>query len=164
MYSQKTQAPMLPGTVKKIVGSSTGGTTIDIDGVEYTAAEWTKKYLGSIGPDMKVMFSHEGTLLTKIMKAGGHAPVKAPSEHQEGTKMAPSEAAKNEFGVSGTPEPQPQKTTPPDTQRMIVRQSCLKVACDAWCCSNHEKKDFDVTLAEIIKGMKILEEAVFRDQ
>jgi hypothetical protein len=90
MYPQKTQAPMLPGTVRKIVGSSTGGTTIDIDGVEYTAAEWTKKYLGSIGPDMKVMFSHEGTLLTKIMKAGGHAPVKAPSEHQEGTKMAPS--------------------------------------------------------------------------
>ena len=52
----------------------------------------------------------------------------------------------------------------PDRQRLIVRQSCLKVACDAWCCSNHAKQEFDLTLAEIIRGMKILEEAVFQEE
>ena len=59
-------------------------------------------------------------------------------------------------------------TTPPskaisdtDRQRLIVRQSCLKVACEAWCCSNHEKKSYPATLAEIIGGMRVLEKAVF---
>ena len=52
----------------------------------------------------------------------------------------------------------------PDRQRLIVRQSCLKVACDAWCCSNHAKQEFDLTLAEIIRGMKVLEDAVFLEE